>query len=149
MLSGVIEGFYGRPWTQPERLELLAWMAAWGLDTYVYAPKDDLHHRALWREPYGASDADGLRQLIAACGARGIRFIYAISPGLDIRYASPAELDRLCGRFERCVFSLILSSPFPSGRRTSSSGTCRPCGKRRSGTTRFMPSSMRASSPRA
>ena len=59
-LSGVIEGFYGKPWTRAERFELFDWMAAWGLNTYVYAPKDDLHHRALWREPYSAADAGEL-----------------------------------------------------------------------------------------
>ena len=53
-LSGVIEGFYGQPWTASERLQLFDWMVAWGLGTYFYAPKDDLHHRALWREPYSA-----------------------------------------------------------------------------------------------
>ena len=61
-LSGVIEGFYGQPWTPSERMELFDWMAAWGLNTYVYAPKDDLHHRALWREPYASPDADRLRR---------------------------------------------------------------------------------------
>src|SRR5687767_666153 len=32
-LSGVIEGFYGQPWTESERMELFDWMAAWGLNT--------------------------------------------------------------------------------------------------------------------
>ena len=63
-LSGVIEGFYGKPWTLAERFELFEWMAAWGLNTYVYAPKDDLHHRALWREPYSAADAAEIAQLV-------------------------------------------------------------------------------------
>ena len=48
---GVIEGFYGAPWSAAERLRLFDWMASWGLNTYLYAPKDDLHHRAIWREP--------------------------------------------------------------------------------------------------
>jgi hypothetical protein len=50
-LSGVIEGFYGPPWSEAERLQLFATLQAQGLNTYVYAPKDDLKHRALWREP--------------------------------------------------------------------------------------------------
>jgi beta-N-acetylglucosaminidase len=50
-LSGAIEGFYGQPWTHAERVALFDWLAAWGLNTYLYAPKDDLKHRALWREP--------------------------------------------------------------------------------------------------
>src|SRR5262245_29173716 len=50
LLTGVVEGFYGKPWTHGERTELFEWMAEWGLNTYLYAPKDDLKHRAIWRE---------------------------------------------------------------------------------------------------
>ena len=103
MLSGVIEGFYGQPWTPFERMELFDWMAAWGLNTYVYAPKDDLHHRALWREPYAAPDAERLRQLIDACCARGIRFVYGLSPGLDIHYGRETELNLLRERLEQMM----------------------------------------------
>ena len=37
-LSGAVEGFYGPPWTHPERVALVDWMA-WGLNTYLYTPK--------------------------------------------------------------------------------------------------------------
>ena len=60
-LKGVIEGFYGRPWSQSQRLELLERMQQLGLNTYLYCPKDDLKHRALWREPYTAEELLGLR----------------------------------------------------------------------------------------
>ncbi len=98
-LSGVIEGFYGKPWTAAERIQLFDWMAAWGLNTYLYAPKDDLHHRTLWREPYGGADAIEMRRLIEECRARNLRFVYGLSPGLDIRYALPGEIDHLRVRF--------------------------------------------------
>lgn len=100
-LAGVIEGFYGQPWSPAERLELFDWMAAWGLNTYLYAPKDDLKHRVLWREPYSEEEAATLRALIRACHQRGLRFIYALSPGLDLRYSDEADLDRLKKRFEQ------------------------------------------------
>ena len=102
-LAGVIEGFYGPPWTQAERFELFDWMTAWGLNTYFYAPKDDLNQRAIWREPYSAADAETLGQLIRACRERQIRFVNAISPGLDIRYSDSTELDRLKQRFEQML----------------------------------------------
>ena len=59
-LAGVIEGFYGQPWTEAERLQLFDLMAAWGLDTYVYAAKDDPKHRACWREPYAPAEAGAI-----------------------------------------------------------------------------------------
>jgi protein O-GlcNAcase / histone acetyltransferase len=102
-LSGVIEGFYGKPWTAAERLDLFGWMARWGLNTYFYAPKDDLHHRALWREPYAAADAGDLSHLVEACRQHTIHFVYALSPGLDIRHHDETELDRLYARFEQML----------------------------------------------
>ena len=91
-LSGVIEGFYGKPWARSERLAMFDWMAAWGLNTYFYAPKDDLKQRAIWRETYTTTEADELRQLIEACRTRGLQFIYGLSPGLDIRYARQNDI---------------------------------------------------------
>ena len=102
-LSGVIEGFYGPPWSAAERTQLLEWMRAWGLNTYVYAPKDDLKHRALWREPYTTAEAETLGQLIRAARERGVRFIYALSPGLDLRYSDAADLARLRAKFAQLL----------------------------------------------
>lgn len=98
-LSGVIEGFYGVPWTRSERLDLFRWMKAWGLNTYLYGPKDDLHHRAIWREPYAPQATDELRDLVARCHEHGLQFFYALGPGLDLRYASDTDLETLKGRF--------------------------------------------------
>lgn len=80
---GVIEGFYGEPYSHLERLEWLAFLEEVGLDTYVYAPKDDPFHRALWREPYPAAELAQFGELAAEAQARGLRFVFAISPGLD------------------------------------------------------------------
>ncbi len=102
-LSGVIEGFYGPPWTNGERLELFDRMATWGLNTYVYAPKDDLKQRALWRELYSPSEAREVKASVEACAARGLHFIYGLSPGLDIRYGDESDLVQLRRRFEQML----------------------------------------------
>ena len=101
--TGVIEGFYGQPWTQSERGELFDWMVRWQLNTYLYAPKDDLKHRALWREPYSASEMEMLRELIRQCKERNLKFVYGLSPGLDIRYGNDADLGHLQKRFEQML----------------------------------------------
>lgn len=102
-LAGVIEGFYGQPWSQDERFELFDWMSAGGLNTYLYAPKDDLKHRAIWREDYSTEELSSLGSLIQRCKTRGIQFIYAIGPGLDIRYSERGELEQLQQRFSRML----------------------------------------------
>ena len=85
-LLGVIEGFYGRPWTPAQRGRLFVQMAGWGMNTYLYAPKDDLYHRARWREPYPAAERAALAGLVAGAGASGVRFVYALAPGLDLNW---------------------------------------------------------------
>ena len=100
-LAGVIEGFYGRPWNLAQRSLLFQRMKAWGLNTYLYGPKDDLKHRASWRETYDADELACLEQSVRSCQASGIRFVYAIGPGLDIRYADESDLQCLRRRFEQ------------------------------------------------
>jgi protein O-GlcNAcase / histone acetyltransferase len=102
-LAGVIEGFYGPPWSQAERFELFDWMASWGLNTYFYSPKDDLKHRAIWREIYTAREAEVLTEICHACAKRNIRLIYGLGPGLDIRYHDASEVACLKARFEQMM----------------------------------------------
>jgi hypothetical protein len=53
----VVEGFYGRPWTDAQRHALVRQLGDLGLNAYLYAPKDDLRHRARWRDPYPSDEA--------------------------------------------------------------------------------------------
>ncbi|XP_015203319.1 protein O-GlcNAcase isoform X1 [Lepisosteus oculatus] len=94
-ISGVVEGFYGRPWTMEQRKELFRRLQKWGLNTYLYAPKDDYKHRMFWREMYSVEEAEQLMTLIAAAKEHGIEFIYAISPGLDITFSNQKEVSTL------------------------------------------------------
>ena len=102
-LCGVIEGFYGRPWTMKQRLELFSWMQGWGMNTYMYGPKDDLKMRAAWRELYDDSELNDLRMLLRACQDKNISFIYTIAPGLDIRYADPNDLQALKNKVDQLL----------------------------------------------
>ena len=73
-ICGVVEGFYGRPWSKAQRRQLFAWMKSWGMNTYLYAPKDDLKHRLFWREPYSEREVPVLKDLIRECRRKGLRF---------------------------------------------------------------------------
>jgi hyaluronoglucosaminidase len=90
-VRGIVEGFYGPPWTHAERLDAISFLAPRGLNAYVYAPKDDAKHRAEWRVPYDADERARFRALAAHADAHGARFGFAISPGLDIDYESDAD----------------------------------------------------------
>lgn len=91
-ICGVVEGFYGRPWTTEQRKDLFRKLKQWGMDSYIYAPKDDYKHRAYWRELYTVEEADHLTGLITAAHEQNINFYYALSPGLDITYSSSKEI---------------------------------------------------------
>jgi len=53
----ILVGFYGRPWNTHQRIELFARMKKLGMNTYLYAPKDDVKHRAYWRDLYTVEEA--------------------------------------------------------------------------------------------
>jgi hyaluronoglucosaminidase len=94
----MIEGFYGPPWTQAERLDMIAFCGAVGLDTWAYAPKDDPYHRDRWREPYPEAELERLADLVAHAGRHRVRFAYAIAPGLDVCYSSDADFEALLAK---------------------------------------------------
>eukprot|EP00172_Hildenbrandia_rubra_P003121 Plantae.Rhodophyta-Hildenbrandia_rubra.ctg46245.p1 GENE.Plantae.Rhodophyta-Hildenbrandia_rubra.ctg46245~~Plantae.Rhodophyta-Hildenbrandia_rubra.ctg46245.p1 ORF type:complete len:445 (-),score=34.76 Plantae.Rhodophyta-Hildenbrandia_rubra.ctg46245:142-1476(-) len=102
-LGGVVEGFYGQPWTHDQRLLLFDQMTEWRLNTYFYSPKDDLKHRAAWRESYDDVEISRLHDLVRACRERDLHFIYGLSPGLDIRFAESTELEHIQRRFQQMI----------------------------------------------
>jgi len=100
-LAGVVEGFYGRPWSRDQRETLFERMRDWGLNTYGYCPKDDLKHRACWRDCYDRDELASLEETIAAAHRHGLTFFYGLGPGLDVRYAEASEVDTMVMRFQQ------------------------------------------------
>lgn len=99
--AGVIEGFYGVPWAHSARLSMIRWLGRHGMNTYVYAPKEEAYHRALWRELYPPAQIHQFERLVAVARSSRVRFVYAISPGLDMCYSSPAERRALTAKLEQ------------------------------------------------
>jgi hyaluronoglucosaminidase len=101
VLRATVEGFYGPPWSHDERLAHLDFCGRVGLDTYVYGPKDDPWHRARWREPYPADQLERMAGLVAAAAAAGVELVYAIHPGLSMRWEDPADQAALHAKAEQ------------------------------------------------
>jgi len=91
---GLVEGFYGRPWSWKARREAIGFLNAIKLNTYIYAPKDDPFARLRWRESYPASQLREFRKTITLARTSGVHFVPTVSPGhtMDLRSAS----DRHC-----------------------------------------------------
>ncbi|HVN00541.1 MAG TPA: beta-N-acetylglucosaminidase domain-containing protein [Caulobacteraceae bacterium] len=77
---GVIEGYYGRPWSWDMREEQARFLAGHGYSSYIYAPKADAYLRRRWREDHPAEEADRLARMAAACTASGVAFGVGLSP---------------------------------------------------------------------
>ena len=97
---GIVEGFYGVPWSHQDRLELLRFEGQHGMNAYYYAPKDDPYHRKLWRAPYPPQEMARLRELVSTAQANFVDFCFAISPGLSITYSSEEDVRLLTSKIE-------------------------------------------------
>ena len=99
-LRGTIEGFYGQPWTQAERLDQMDFYGDVKANTYIYAPKDDPYHRDRWRDPYPADKLAELGQLVARATANHVQFTFAASPGQSICFSSATDRDLLRAKLQ-------------------------------------------------
>lgn len=100
-IRGVIEGFYGKPWTHHERTDMIDFISKAGMNTYFLAPKDEPGHRRHWQDLRPESEFVGLKELVSLATSKGITFGTAVSPGQTIRYSDPKELEALKGRLKQ------------------------------------------------
>ena len=77
---GIIEGFYGKPWSWEARHETITALAPYGYRFYLYAPKFDPYLRRKWQEPHPEPLANRLRELSSHCRNNGVRFGIGLTP---------------------------------------------------------------------
>ena len=92
LLRGIVEGFYGTPWSNEIRIDLIKFCSEYNLNSYIYAPKDDPYHREKWRLPYPSEKMTELKNLVDISKQYNIYFIFAVSPGLDLVYQEEKDL---------------------------------------------------------
>lgn len=78
--TGVIEGFFGPQWPQEERESYAPFLAKYGGDFYIYAPKQDPNLRKKWRDPWSADYLEKLKRLVDNFHNYGIKFGVGFSP---------------------------------------------------------------------
>ncbi len=88
---GVIEGFYGEPWSWGERADYAGFLRKHGFSFYIYAPKADAFLRKKWREPFPKVHEEKLAKLAWQCHSAGIEFGVGFSP-YEI-YLTPFDLE--------------------------------------------------------
>ncbi len=84
---GVVEGFYGTPWSQEARMRQLDFYGRNKMNVYIYGPKDDPYHSTPnWRKPYPPQEAEQIKLLVDKAKKNNVIFYWAIHPGQDIRW---------------------------------------------------------------
>ncbi|MDO5523725.1 MAG: beta-N-acetylglucosaminidase [Bacteroidia bacterium] len=98
---GVVEGFYGTPWSFEDRISLLNFFGENKLNTYIYGPKDDPYHGfgEKWRVPYPEKEAQAIKKLLQKAEDNHVDFVWAIHPGRDIKW-NAEDRDFLMKKFE-------------------------------------------------
>ena len=99
-IRGVVEGFYGVPWSMKARKAMLRFLGEHLYNLYIYAPKDDELHRRRWREQYSEEFKKDFAELVAEGLSCGVSVVFAISPGLGVRYSSDSDIETLVAKLE-------------------------------------------------
>jgi hypothetical protein len=89
---GVIEGYFGRPWSHEERKRVLSQLRELGFSWFHYAPKADAFLRRRWRERHPPTALAELADLSTHCRGLGLRFGVGLSPYELYRdFSAPAK----------------------------------------------------------
>ena len=83
---GLVEGYYGNPYSEADRMGLLQMFGEMKMNVYIYGPKDDAYHKSKWREEYPADLAKKITEYVNVAKANKIEFMWAIHPGEDIQW---------------------------------------------------------------
>jgi hyaluronoglucosaminidase len=77
---GIIEGYFGAPWSWDARTAVMRLLAPHGYSFFTYAPKADAFLRRRWREPYPDAELQQLKIFAQSCRAANVRFGVGLSP---------------------------------------------------------------------
>lgn len=100
-VRGIIEGYYGNPWSMEDRIDAINYISRHKMNTYVYAPKDDVYLRDKWYLLYDKISIKSILNLYNVCVKNNIVFYYTISPGLTMKYSSNTLLKKLINKLSQ------------------------------------------------
>jgi len=83
-VRGVIEGYYGNPWSHEDCLDMYEFFDRNKMNTFIYGPKNDDYHKEKWAEEYPADQAAKLSELAKEGLKHKVHFTWAMHPGNKI-----------------------------------------------------------------
>jgi len=109
---GIIEGYYGVPYSAEVTKDIFRFMARYKMNTYMYGAKSDPYHSRFWAEPYpekitadqeriGYLSREMLKSITEVAHASKVDFIWAIHPGTAFTNPEDTDVnDRIMKKFE-------------------------------------------------
>lgn len=109
---GVIEGYYGVPYSAEVTKDLFRFMARYKMNTYMYGAKSDPYHSRFWSAPYptqiseqeekiGYLSQDMMKDITRVAAECKVNFIWAIHPGKAFADPNNAQIiNQIMGKFE-------------------------------------------------
>ena len=102
---GVVEGYYGIPWSYEARMSQFRFYGRNKMNLYIYAPKDDpLHHGEGCYQAYPEGKAFELAALVRCARENRVRFVWAIHPANTVNWDENGgrnQMDALCAKLEK------------------------------------------------
>ncbi len=100
---GVIEGFYGIPWTHEQRLRGIECFADFGMNSFMLAPKDSPWQRFDWRKPFVSQFLGLAKELVERAQLHGLSLSVCVSPGLSVTYSDDNDVAAVMIRYKQLL----------------------------------------------
>ncbi len=101
---GFIEGYYGIPWSDDDRISLMQFGGEFKMNAYIFAPKDDAYHSGRWRDPYPAERLAEMKRMVDAGIDSKCRFVWTIHPFMSngiTESTFEADIAKIITKFEQ------------------------------------------------
>ena len=102
-IRGFIEGYYGIPWSNEDRMSLMEFGGEFKMTSYVFAPKDDPYHTSKWRELYPEEEIQAIAEMAELGNSVKCRFVWTAHPFMGGFNSGnvPGEIAALLAKFDQ------------------------------------------------
>jgi hypothetical protein len=108
---GLVEGYYGYPYTVSVKKDLMRYMMRYKMNTYIYGAKSDPYHSQYWKDAYPTTisfeqEKNGwltqamVQEIADVSTQTKVNFIWAIHPGNEF-LGSATAIDDIMSKFEK------------------------------------------------
>lgn len=102
-IRGFIEGYYGIPWSNEDRMSLMKFGGDFKMTSYVFAPKNDPYHKEKWRDLYPEDEFAAIKEMVQVGINSKCRFVWTAHPfmgGFDASRVDE-EIAALLNKFDQ------------------------------------------------